>query len=702
MPRQQNRHGKARSGYVRRNPERRTSGPAIVPGKSVESLLYLRITGAKPPSMPLSAKKLAAGEIETIRQWIDAGAQPPAPGEMETRPPRHSRYKTARRRQTPHRRAGLSSRWQTAGPRRLQRGPPRGPATGKLVATLPGEAEDVRAVAFSADGKLLAAAGGLPGRSGEVKIWDVEKRAPLRTITGHADCIYAVEFAPDGKSIATASYDKLIKLWDSHTGKEIRTLKDHIDAVYALAFTPDGKRLVSASADRGVKVWDVASGERLYTLSEPTDGLNTLAIDPAGKRVAAAGLDRTIRVWSLDEKGGTLLTSLIAHEDAILQLAWSPDGKYLISSSADKEVKMFQADDLTVVKTWRQPDWALCAGVRSRWQRASPWAASTAPMKSIHLLKAVGASMKPLLALAFPAAAFAASTTRLAHRQSHHAAHHQLRLAARRAARRHHRTHRRRTQPRQSQRCLLQRARHPGPHSAHQGTARRTRCAARLERRHFHRGCRPAAAAQRSHAGTRYQSRCRYRPGRFPAANAARHQPRRPLPDRALLRRERRPRAQRHARGSRGSLHSRDSGRRHFQTRRCGLLQDHREGGRAIGIRKWRGDARFGPPAGGEYIRCGPGASHEYGLDGGRSAQYFAHRFDKAGAVLRQDRGLRRRRQRAPFLSHQGGQVSAGAVGLSAGRAQRPDRPDRTDRLQSRRRQNRGPGRSVARRRSGP
>jgi WD40 repeat protein len=171
-----------------------------------------------------------------------------------------------------------------------------------------------------------------------------------------------VEFAPDGKSVATASYDKLIKLWDVESGKEVRTLKDHIDAVYALAFTPDGKRLVSASADRGVKVWDVATGERLYTLSEPTDGLNTLALDPAGKRVAAGGLDRTIRVWSLGEKSGTLLNSLIAHEDAILQLAWSPDGKYLISSSADKEVKVLNADDLSVVKTWRQPDWALSVG----------------------------------------------------------------------------------------------------------------------------------------------------------------------------------------------------------------------------------------------------------------------------------------------------------------------------------------------------
>jgi hypothetical protein len=336
------------------------SGPVIAPGKSGESLLYLRITGAVQPAMPLSGKKLADGEIEIIRQWIDAGAKPPAPGDVvaqhaPTIPDMKPRAAVkALIGALAYRPDGKLLAFGAFKEVRLVE-----PESGKVLGTLPGEAEDVRAVAFSPDGKLLAAAGGLPARGGEVVIWDVEKRAPLRTIAGHADCIYAVEFAPDGKSIATASYDKLIKLWDVESGKEIRTLKDHIDAVYALAFTPDGKRLVSASADRGVKVWDVASGERLYTLSDATDGLNTLAVDPAGKRVAAGGLDRTIRVWSLDEKGGTLLNSLIAHEDAILQLAWSPDGKYLVSSSADNEVKVFQADDLTLVKTLRQPDWAL-------------------------------------------------------------------------------------------------------------------------------------------------------------------------------------------------------------------------------------------------------------------------------------------------------------------------------------------------------
>ena len=338
------------------------TGPAILPGKSAESLLVLRITGATQPSMPLGGKKLADGEIDIIRQWIDAGAPGPAPGEAisapapaipDIKPSRAVKPLIAALAFRPDGKLLALGTFQEI---RLVE-----PETGKLIATLPGEAEDVRAVAFSPDGKLLAAAGGLPAQRGEVRIWDVASRTPLRTITGHTDCIYSARFSPDGKALATASYDKLIKLWDVASGKEVRTLKDHIDAVFSIAFTPDGKRLVSASADRGVKIWDVASGERLYTLSEPTDGLNTLALDPAGKRVAAGGLDRTIRIWSLGEKSGTLLNSLIAHEDAILQLAWSPDGNYIVSTSADKEVKMFKAADLTVVKTWPQPDWPLSA-----------------------------------------------------------------------------------------------------------------------------------------------------------------------------------------------------------------------------------------------------------------------------------------------------------------------------------------------------
>ena len=152
------------------------------------------------------------------------------------------------------------------------------------------------------------------------------------------------------------SYDKTIKLWDAQTGQELKTLQDHIDAVFAVAFSPDGKLLASGSQDRTVKIWNVASGERLYTLSDALDGITGIAFSPSGELLAAAGYDKSIHVWKIGEKEGSLVQSLIADEDSILQIAWSPDGKTLITSSSDGSIRFRDAvtlDPLGVLNTSR-------------------------------------------------------------------------------------------------------------------------------------------------------------------------------------------------------------------------------------------------------------------------------------------------------------------------------------------------------------
>lgn len=333
-----------------------STGKSVLPGDAKDSRLYLLINGTISPAMPMNSTRLSTTEIQTIHDWIEAGAKGPAGDEAPRKiaalpkipPQRGLKPQIFDLAYSPDGKMLALAGFQQV---RLV-----DPSTKSLIADLTGEADTVRAVAFSRDGRFLAAAGGLPAQSGEVKVWDVANRKLVQTIRGHADCIYAVAFSPDSQSIATASYDKLIKLWEIASGREIRTFKDHIDAIYALAWTPDGKRLVSGAADRTIKIWNAGTGERLYTLSEPQDGINTIAIDPSGKLVAAAGLDKSIRIWELGEKSGHLLRTLIAHEDEILKLAWSPDGKRLISSSADGSVKMYSAD-LTELATYPEPDW---------------------------------------------------------------------------------------------------------------------------------------------------------------------------------------------------------------------------------------------------------------------------------------------------------------------------------------------------------
>ncbi len=350
-------------------------GPVIVPGKSGESRMVLMLEGKVKPQMPFLGTPLSPADLSIIKAWIDAGANGPAAGEVS--PPAAKLNIPDIKPQVPVVSPVGALVFSPDGKllavggyqevRLLER------ATGKTLATLPSHADLVRGLAFSPDGTRLAAAGGLPARSGEIKVWDVQSRELFRTIVGHKDCIYSVAISPDGKLIASSSYDRMIKLWDLATGKELNNLKDHIDAVFAVAFSPDGKRLASGAQDRTVKIWDVASGQRLYTLNEALDSITTVAFSPSGTQLASGGVDKVIRIYNLGEKSGSLALSLIAHEDTILGLAYSPDGKALISTSADRTIRFWDAATLTAIKVLeRQPDWvdALSVSPDGKWLAA--------------------------------------------------------------------------------------------------------------------------------------------------------------------------------------------------------------------------------------------------------------------------------------------------------------------------------------------
>jgi WD40 repeat protein len=342
-------------------------GTPILPGKSAESLLVKMIEGTVKPRMPLG-DELSADEIKIIKAWIDAGAHGPEGPMAKTEPTADKDGRPVNVpdiKPTTAVKAAISS-LSFAGSNsllavgRYQEVELINSSNGQSIGELTGHANQVRALAFSPDGKLLAAAGGNPAQFGEIKLWDIAERKELRTIRGHRDNIFAIAFSPDGKMLATCSYDRMIKLWDASTGKEIKNLKDHTDAVFSIAFSPDGKRLASASADRTVKIWDVATGERLYTLGDALDAVNSVAFAPDGKRLAGAGADRIIRIWEIGETEGRQIKSLIAHEDAINVVAFSPDGKTLASAGADKMLKLWDAATLEEIRTVeRQSDWVF-------------------------------------------------------------------------------------------------------------------------------------------------------------------------------------------------------------------------------------------------------------------------------------------------------------------------------------------------------
>ncbi|MCE9567690.1 MAG: hypothetical protein K8U57_37290 [Planctomycetes bacterium] len=161
----------------------------------------------------------------------------------------------------------------------------------------------VDCVAFDDTGNLLATG----CHDGNLRIWDLPKNTPLKTIVAHVittpqqiqNPIYAVQWSPDHKQVFTSSYDKSIKLWDVAAGTMVREFKaapdpkpeepkkddkkdppkveakkdggpvGHRDQVFTIALTKDGKFLASGSSDKTVKLWDVATGKVVREFANP-------------------------------------------------------------------------------------------------------------------------------------------------------------------------------------------------------------------------------------------------------------------------------------------------------------------------------------------------------------------------------------------------------------------------------------------------
>ena len=132
--------------------------------------------------------------------------------------------------------------------------------------------ENVLAVAYSPDGKILAS-----GNSCKIELWDLTSRQNIATLEGHS-CdlitygggnhggqyipeVKSVAFSADGKILASGSQDKTIMLWDVASGKSITTLKGHSGSVESVAWSPDGKTLASASKDKTIRLWEVTASD---------------------------------------------------------------------------------------------------------------------------------------------------------------------------------------------------------------------------------------------------------------------------------------------------------------------------------------------------------------------------------------------------------------------------------------------------------
>jgi WD40 repeat protein len=132
---------------------------------------------------------------------------------------------------------------------------------------------------------------------------------------GHAGTIRGISLTPDGMQLISAGDDKVIRVWDWQAGKTIRTIRGQVGPggegkIYTIALSPDGRWLAAAgwmapglgvrnSEVGDIRLFDFRTGELAGLLSGHSDAVNSLAFSPDGKRLLSGGGDRTAILWDV-------------------------------------------------------------------------------------------------------------------------------------------------------------------------------------------------------------------------------------------------------------------------------------------------------------------------------------------------------------------------------------------------------------------
>ncbi|MGE3804961.1 MAG: protein kinase [Gemmataceae bacterium] len=192
------------------------------------------------------------------------------------------------------------------------------------------------ALAVSPDGQHALSA---IDHKGELLLWETTKGNFLRRFNGHTELVRRLAFSPDGKLALSSSRDQSVRLWEVATGKELHCFVIPKVWLTSICFTPDGRQFL-AGHSAAIGLWDVQTGDEVIQFQGHEEEVLDIAVSRDGRLLVSGSVDQTVRLWDLP--AGQQLACGLGHQGEVSAVALSPDGQQIFSGGEDRTVRLWR------------------------------------------------------------------------------------------------------------------------------------------------------------------------------------------------------------------------------------------------------------------------------------------------------------------------------------------------------------------------